>query len=215
MLATQQQPRSLHLPLQLVFIRGAAPWADLYIDVHRVFSHSSVSDVNTKHTNVGVIVGPVIAGVVLMLLALTLLVLRCRKSRRRAILATTPSPYAEPAPSVPHLSRSAREKLMISQSASTPQPLPYSSNLDNQVCEVRGPGRDVTMTNSSSRTGPGPHAPSSSGHQAPSNHASAGAEVDVNRIIELIAQRIDRAAPLRPDPEAPPPRYPDNLQYTS
>ena len=41
--------------------------------------------------------------------------------------------------------------------------------------------------------------------RAPGN----GEPVDVDRLIELIAERIDRST-LRPEPVGPPPRYPEH-----
>lgn len=183
---------------------------------------------NSRHTNVGAIVGPVIAGVALLAVVLAFWLHR-RGVRRRELADAAPSPYGEPAPSVPQLSKSAREKMAMERSLSSSgddaphggAALPYGPRTASDQALV---GRD-TGADSEPHAARGADAPTSATRSfearadtsAPLNQRESGRQarlasgqsaVDVDRIIELLAQRIDGSA-LRLDPEGPPPRYPE------
>ncbi|KAJ3556494.1 hypothetical protein NM688_g1997 [Phlebia brevispora] len=145
-----------------------------------------------RHTNAGVIAGPVVAGVVVIIVAVVLLLWRRRVLAKRDA-RRLPSPYSEPASSTPPLPKAVLEKLTATRLTSEPS-------------AVSSTNPDVDPTQTGAITGA--TAPPNSTNEVPRESAGhpAGGGIDLNQIIELIAQRIDRPSHA-PDPSAPPPRY--------
>ncbi|TCD65474.1 hypothetical protein EIP91_002592 [Steccherinum ochraceum] len=175
-------------------------------------------------TNVGVIVGPVIAGVAV------LVILHCSRCS-----AEFPSDGPGSQPSNNTNNANANGVTTIREKGSRTHLLQHPPNQQQQVEGAAvavpvssGGGTTGTGTRQSSSrpstphshshsrsaSNPGPH-PTQASSQSQSSlippPSQAQPQVDVNRIIELIAARIDRPVPNAPtveDEGAPPPQYP-------
>ncbi|KAL1951215.1 hypothetical protein VTO73DRAFT_364 [Trametes versicolor] len=176
----------------------------------------------SKKTNVGVIVGPIVGGIAVLLI-LAALALWYRRRRRTASTAYTkaqfsPSPYVLPSPSPTPATQEAG-----ASAPGTPRPSklaaeansPYAGHLN----AARSPQMSTHPSTSSFVSSPPPQTaqsqpPVSSGASEassaqPQSPASAAA---VDRLIQIIADRIDRTHPPPPirydyGADVPPPEY--------
>ncbi|OCH88757.1 hypothetical protein OBBRIDRAFT_65288 [Obba rivulosa] len=156
---------------------------------------SSIADsAASKKTPVGEIVGPVVGVVVALALIAAAAIWFIKKKRSSNAREANPYPPILAGADSPYSSRNdllfttgTREKASLRELAA---PLPPS----------------IT-------TAPQSHEPLSSVAQSPPASAVVQQPVDVDRLIELIAQRIDRAPgpPASNDPYPPPPQYPESM----
>ncbi|KAI0639897.1 hypothetical protein C8Q77DRAFT_1225406 [Trametes polyzona] len=191
---------------------------------------SGTSTAGSKQTNVGVIVGPVVAGVAVLLIlaALGLWYLR----RRRAFAAFTSanfSPYVLPPGPAPAPAIAGGEG-----GAATTSPSPLAAKLANEsnspYATTRAapvspaatpptsvPPRSAVSAVSPQTVAPPPSLPLTPGEPQTSASAAASTVVTqpsspdshaaVDRLIQIIADRIDRTRPLGYGSDVPPPGY--------
>lgn len=196
-------------------------------------SPSDSSGSGHHKTNVGVIVGPVIAGVAVLVI-LALLALFLRRRRRRALeraegkISPYSAEFSSQTPSNGELGSQPNTANLngvttIREKGNRTHLLQHPPNQQAVAAPVSNGGGTTgtgTGTHQSSSRPSTPHTHSRSasnpGHAAAPNPTQASSQsdqpqVDVNRIIELIAARIDRPVPNVPtveDEGAPPPQYP-------
>ncbi|KAF7794350.1 hypothetical protein EIP86_005484 [Pleurotus ostreatoroseus] len=184
-------------------------------------SASAAQGAAKHHTNAGVIAGPVVAGVVVFFFVAAFLFYRRRRvlARRRSLVR--PSPYSESVRTDPPQPQWLLEKKAVEDVVAQPA----SRNHDDRSRGFGAEPRTRMQAETEATIGAGERGPAVTSSSAPSDintnravgalpaPASSSDNVDINRIIELIAQRIDRTPQMPADvPDAPPPRYPEPMQ---
>lgn len=186
---------------------------------------AAASNDTAKHVNVGAIVGPIVAVVAVALIALGLFLWW----RRRRQTAPAVQPFAPDVPAP--FPRTDRPDIWYKGMVEVPQPttviVPVTGKRVQMQERSNGQGSSGSLGHNSDvallppQLPPPPPAPASSSARTETSvnesvvppstappSSTRSRSVDVNQIIELIAQRIDPAVARPTDSDAPPPRYP-------